>query len=137
MSSGVRCICSDSISVLTSSFLSKFPDNPKPCRRSKRCRWHVLSQSLSKRIYDSRRSPYNIFSKPASHPKDIFRSVVISVFNDFLDGNLEVIRTLLCESCLQRIQCVDTVINATVHQEPLTTSTHLSDLAKTVSSLSL
>ena len=62
------------------------------------------------------RPPHTIsYFKPASHARDIFRSVVIGVFNDFLDGNLEMIRTLLCELCLQRIQYVNTVINATVH----------------------
>ena len=29
------------------------------------------------------------------HPEETFRGVILGVFNDFLDGDLEVIRTLL------------------------------------------
>lgn len=32
---------------------------------------------------------------PASHAEETLKGVVLGVFNDFLDGDLEVIRTLL------------------------------------------
>ncbi|KAK0193557.1 hypothetical protein F5146DRAFT_1101505 [Armillaria mellea] len=60
--------------------------------------YDILSKPSSKRLYDSRppSSTYDVFSAhPAGHAEETFRSVVIGVFNDFLDGDLEVIRTLL------------------------------------------
>lgn len=49
-------------------------------------------------IYDNRSasSTYNAFdARPAGYAKETFRSVVFDIFNDFLDGDLEVVRTLL------------------------------------------
>jgi curved DNA-binding protein CbpA len=60
--------------------------------------YDILSKPSSKRSYDHR-SPYtkyDVFSaRPNGHAEETFRSVVIGIFNDFLDGDLEVIRTLL------------------------------------------
>ncbi|KIK62376.1 hypothetical protein GYMLUDRAFT_41807 [Collybiopsis luxurians FD-317 M1] len=60
--------------------------------------YDVLSKPSSKRMYD-RRSPYakyDVFStRPTGHAEETFRNVVIGIFNDFLDGDLEVIKALL------------------------------------------
>ncbi|KIY68854.1 DnaJ-domain-containing protein [Cylindrobasidium torrendii FP15055 ss-10] len=60
--------------------------------------YDILSKPSSRRNYDARSpsSEYDVFSAhPAGHAEETFRSVIIGVFNDFLDGDLEVIRTLL------------------------------------------
>ncbi|KAF8893297.1 hypothetical protein CPB85DRAFT_1330854 [Mucidula mucida] len=60
--------------------------------------YDILSKPSSRRLYDSRSpsSSYDVFSAhPAGHAEETFRSVIIGVFNDFLDGDLEVIRSLL------------------------------------------
>jgi hypothetical protein len=60
--------------------------------------YDVLSNPTSKRLYDSRSpsSSYDIYAtRPAGHADDTFRGVVIAVFNDFLDGDIEVIRSML------------------------------------------
>lgn len=62
--------------------------------------YDVLSTPASKRLYDARSpsSTYDVFAaRPTGHAEETFRGVVIGVFNDFLDGDLEVIRTLLSE----------------------------------------
>lgn len=61
--------------------------------------YDVLSKPASKRLYDTRKSSaYDCWSaQPANHAEDTFRGVIIGVFNDFLDGDLEIIRTLLRE----------------------------------------
>ncbi|KAF9067243.1 hypothetical protein BDP27DRAFT_1329231 [Rhodocollybia butyracea] len=60
--------------------------------------YDVLSNPSSKRSYD-RRSPnakYDMFAtRPTGHAEETFRNVVIGIFNEFLDGDIEVIRTLL------------------------------------------
>ncbi|KAJ4479967.1 hypothetical protein J3R30DRAFT_3669743 [Lentinula aciculospora] len=60
--------------------------------------YDILSKPQSRRLYDCR-SPYakyDVFAtRPTGHAEETFQSVVIGVFNDFLDGDLEVIRTLL------------------------------------------
>ncbi|KIM84399.1 hypothetical protein PILCRDRAFT_410890 [Piloderma croceum F 1598] len=78
----------------------KFPDNPEATHAFQKVSvaYDVLSKPSSKRVYDSRQSssPYNFFStQPAGHAEETFRGVIIGVFNDFLDGDLEMIRTLL------------------------------------------
>ncbi|KAF5367441.1 hypothetical protein D9758_003804 [Tetrapyrgos nigripes] len=60
--------------------------------------YDVLSKPSSKRLYDHRSpySPYNAFAaRPTGHAEETFRGAVIAVFNDFLEGDLEVIRNLL------------------------------------------
>ncbi|GAW10528.1 hypothetical protein LENED_012807 [Lentinula edodes] len=60
--------------------------------------YDILSKPQSRRIYDcrSRYAKYDIFaSGPTGHAEETFQGVVIGIFNDFLDGDLEVIRTLL------------------------------------------
>ncbi|KAH7873348.1 hypothetical protein F5879DRAFT_745619 [Lentinula edodes] len=60
--------------------------------------YDILSKPQSRRIYDcrSRYAKYDIFAAgPTGHAEETFQGVVIGIFNDFLDGDLEVIRTLL------------------------------------------
>jgi DnaJ-class molecular chaperone len=82
---------------------SKFPDNPEATYAFQKVSvaYNVLSNPASKRIYDSH---------PASHEfscntpgatmraEETLRSVVVGIFNDFLDGDLEMVRTLLRKS---------------------------------------
>jgi hypothetical protein len=89
---------------------SKFPNNPEATHAFQKVSvaYDVLSKPSSRRIYDSRKSssPYNYFStQPAGHAEDTFRGVIIGVFNDFLDGDLEMIRTLLRGFVLPRFRC--------------------------------
>ena len=51
-------------------------------------------------MYDSRSSqaPFDFFaSRSFPQAEETFRGVVIGVINDMLDGDLEMVRTLLCE----------------------------------------
>ena len=58
--------------------------------------YDVLSKPSSKRMYDSQpRARYDFAAHPYQHADETFRSVVLGVFNDFLDGDLETIRTML------------------------------------------
>ncbi|KAF5359581.1 hypothetical protein D9756_003167 [Leucocoprinus leucothites] len=78
----------------------KFPDNPDATHAFQKVAvaYDVLSKPSHKRVYDTRStdSTYDVFAMhPSSHAEETFKGVVLSVFNDFLDGDLEVIRTLL------------------------------------------
>ena len=62
--------------------------------------YDVLSKPNSKRVYDNRssRDNYDFFSTRAyAQSEETLRSVVLGVFNDFLEGDLETVRTLLRE----------------------------------------
>lgn len=79
---------------------SKFLGNPDATHAFQKVAvaYDVLSKPSLKRTYDARSSDptYNVFvSHSSTHADETFRSVVIGVFNDFLDGDLEVIKTLL------------------------------------------
>ena len=84
--------------------------NPKPCSKfpGNACAteafqkvnvaYDVLSTPESKRCYDasSKKPSSDFFStRSYAHAEETFRSVVLGVFNDFLDGDLETVRTLL------------------------------------------
>ncbi|KAF5382108.1 hypothetical protein D9615_004236 [Tricholomella constricta] len=78
----------------------KFPDNPDATYAFQKVAvaYDVLSKPSSRRLYDSRSSSahFDVFAtRPTNHAEETFRGVVLGVFNDFLDGDLEVIRTLL------------------------------------------
>ena len=84
---------------------SKFPDSPEATEAFQKVSvaYDVLSKPASKRMYDTRpsSSPYDFAAHPYQRAEETFRSVVLGVFNDFLDGDLETVRTLLRESfCL-------------------------------------
>ncbi|KAJ3826975.1 DnaJ domain-containing protein [Lentinula raphanica] len=60
--------------------------------------YDILSKPQTRRMYDRRSSyaNYDVFAaRPTGHAEETFQSVVIGIFNDFLDGDLEVIKTLL------------------------------------------
>lgn len=80
---------------------SKFPDNPEATHAFQKVSvaYDVLSTPSSKRMYDSRKttSPYDFFASRPTHAEETFRGVILGVFNDFLDGDLEMIQTLLRE----------------------------------------
>ncbi|KAG6900582.1 hypothetical protein C0993_008299 [Termitomyces sp. T159_Od127] len=78
----------------------KFPDNPDATYAFQKVAvaYDVLSKPSSRRLYDSRSSSVNfdVFAaRPPNHAEETFRGVIVGVFNDFLDGDLEVIRSLL------------------------------------------
>ncbi|EIN04958.1 DnaJ-domain-containing protein [Punctularia strigosozonata HHB-11173 SS5] len=78
----------------------KFPDNPEATQAFQKVSvaYDVLSKPSSKRIYDARppSADYDFFAtRPYGHADQTFRSVVVGVFNEFLDGDLEMVRTLL------------------------------------------
>ncbi|KAJ7475676.1 DnaJ domain-containing protein [Mycena latifolia] len=78
----------------------KFPDNPEATYAFQKIAvaYSVLSQPASRRSYDARppTAKYDAFSAhPAGHAQETFRSIVMGVFDDFLEGDLEMIRTLL------------------------------------------
>ena len=79
---------------------SKFPENPDATHAFQKVAvaYDILSKPSSKRLYDARTpaTRYDVFtSRPPEHAEETFRSVIIGVFNDFLDGDLEFIRNLL------------------------------------------
>jgi curved DNA-binding protein CbpA len=82
---------------------SKFPNNPNATYAFQKVAvaYDILSKPSSKQLYDNR-SPsasYDVFAaRPSGHAEETFRSVLLGVLNDFLDGDLEVIRTLLSTS---------------------------------------
>lgn len=60
--------------------------------------YNVLSQQTLRNNYDSmsqeQRQNFDFFrSQP--HPEETFRSVLLGVFNEFLDGDLEIVRNFL------------------------------------------
>ncbi|KAF7330435.1 DnaJ-domain-containing protein [Mycena venus] len=78
----------------------KFPDNPDATYAFQKIAvaYSVLSQPASRRSYDARSpfSKYDAFSAhPTGHAENTFRSIVMGVFDDFLEGDLEMIRSLL------------------------------------------
>ncbi|EJF55860.1 DnaJ-domain-containing protein [Dichomitus squalens LYAD-421 SS1] len=77
----------------------KFPDNPEATRAFQKVSvaYDILSKPSSKRMYDSRptQAPFDFFASRTFQAEETFRGVVIGVINDMLDGDLEMIRTLL------------------------------------------
>ena len=84
---------------LSNSKCSKFPDNPEATRAFQKVSvaYDVLSKPSSKRLYDSQPpQSYDIFAtRPSVPPQETFRGVIIGVFNDLLDGDLDMVRSLL------------------------------------------
>ncbi|TFY62179.1 hypothetical protein EVJ58_g4018 [Rhodofomes roseus] len=77
----------------------KFPDDPEATRAFQKVSvaYDVLSKPSSKRLYDSQPpQSYDIFAtRPIPPVQETFRSVIIGVFNDLLDGDLDMVRSLL------------------------------------------
>ena len=60
--------------------------------------YNVLSNPVSKRRYDQNPTVSTDFAATTNmRAEETLRSVVLGVFNDFLDGDMEVVRTLLSE----------------------------------------
>jgi curved DNA-binding protein CbpA len=78
---------------------SKFPDDPDATLAFQKVAlaYDVLSKPSSKRLYDAKASPnFEAFTpRPANYAEDTLRGVVLAAFNDFLEGDLEIVRTLL------------------------------------------
>ncbi|KAH9930152.1 DnaJ-domain-containing protein [Fomitopsis serialis] len=77
----------------------KFPDNPEATRAFQKVSvaYDVLSKPSSRRLYDSQPpQSYDIFAtRPTPPAQETFRGVIIGVFNDLLDGDLDMVRSLL------------------------------------------
>lgn len=95
-----------SISVLIHShfpFDSKFPDNPEATHAFQKVSvaYNILSDPASKRVYDSHPASHEFsINTPGAtmRAEETLRTVIIGIFNDFLDGDLEMVRTLLSRS---------------------------------------
>ncbi|KAH7928275.1 DnaJ-domain-containing protein [Leucogyrophana mollusca] len=78
----------------------KFPGNPKATHAFQKVSvaYDVLSQPASKRMYDSRSptSQCDFFaSRSAVQADETLKGVILGIISDFLDGDMEMIRTLL------------------------------------------
>ncbi|THH21254.1 hypothetical protein EW146_g242 [Bondarzewia mesenterica] len=78
----------------------KFPDNPEATLAFQKLSvaYDVLSCPASKRVYDSHPDAHefsNTGANSSMRAEETLRSVVIGVFNDFLDGDMEMVHTLL------------------------------------------
>ncbi|CAL1715972.1 unnamed protein product [Somion occarium] len=77
----------------------KFPGSPQATEAFQKVTvaYDVLSKPAAKRMYDTNpsSSPYDFAAHPYQRAEETFRSVVLGVFNDFLEGDLETVRTLL------------------------------------------
>jgi DnaJ-class molecular chaperone len=79
---------------------SKFPDNPEATYAFQKVSvaYNILSNPSSKRVYDLHPASHEFSCNAAGATmcaEETLRSVVIGIFNDFLDGDLEMVRTLL------------------------------------------
>ncbi|KAL0954771.1 hypothetical protein HGRIS_003721 [Hohenbuehelia grisea] len=79
---------------------SKYPNNTDATFAFQKVSvaYEILSKPTSRHAYDARSpsAPYDYFAaRPTAHSEQTFRNVVLGAFNDFLDGDLEVIRTIL------------------------------------------
>ena len=79
---------------------SKCPGNPDATHAFQRVSvaYGVLSQPSLKRMYDARPSDDQsdfLRSHPCGYADETLKGVLLSIMNDYLDGNFEMIRTLL------------------------------------------
>lgn len=123
------------VAIIAYDHHSKFPDNPDATRAFQKVAvaYDVLSKPHLKRLYDARppSAAFDVFAtRPMGHAEETFQGVVLGVFNDFLDGDLEMIRTLLsaCHPAL-----FFTALLTLCTQLLLTTSIPPSNWARTVS----
>lgn len=77
----------------------KFPGNADATEAFQKVNvaYDILSKPASKRCYDANapRTSCDFSARPYAQAEETFRSVVLGVFNDFLEGDLETVRTLL------------------------------------------
>jgi hypothetical protein len=86
---------------------SKFPDNPEATYAFQKVSvaYNVLSNPASKRVYDLHPASHEFSCNTTGSTmcaEETLRSVVVGIFNDFLDGDLEMVRTLLRKSLLHQ-----------------------------------
>ncbi|KAI0048966.1 DnaJ-domain-containing protein, partial [Auriscalpium vulgare] len=74
----------------------KFPNNPEATYAFQKVSvaYDVLSNPASRRLYETHPASHD-FATTGVHAEETLRGVVLGVFNDFLDGDLEMVRTLL------------------------------------------
>jgi curved DNA-binding protein CbpA len=85
----------------------KCPGNPDATHAFQRISiaYGVLSQPSLKRTYDARPNddpPDFLRSHPYGYADETLKGVLLSIVSDYLDGNLEMIRTLLREHACPR-----------------------------------
>ncbi|KAF7312154.1 J domain-containing protein [Mycena indigotica] len=77
----------------------KFPDNPQATHAFQKIAvaYSILQNPTSRRSYDMRSPKYDVFSTHSSGhmAQETFRGIIMGVLDDFLEGDLEMIRTLL------------------------------------------
>jgi len=94
-------ICVDVFTFILSD--SKFPNNPEATYAFQKVSvaYNVLSDPSSKRIYDSHPASHEFSSNmpgATMRAEETLRTVIIGILNDFLDGDIEMVRTLLRRS---------------------------------------
>jgi len=82
---------------------SKFPNNPEATYAFQKVSvaYNILSDPASKRVYDSHPASQefsNNMPGATMRAEETLRTVIVGILNDFLDGDLEMVRTLLRRS---------------------------------------